>query len=274
MSSTPTQTELQQWAGVHGDHPRVSLAVVFTDIIDSTDLAVSVGDAVMFDLLVKHFDSAREIAHELGGFEIKLIGDAFMVAFRTVDAALNFARRFMANTGDPRITIRVGIDRGEVRIKDDDIYGLMVNYASRLSGVPVRGKDGIFVSTSVKRGIESEYGADQKDIRFELVSAATLKGFSEKEEVWQVLTPEVGAARTARMKAYTEKQKRMNRNSPRPTPTVPTEPSAQSEIRLPTVQAPLRTRLESLLNAMPETKKEEGNLDPLKGLLRPRPDKK
>jgi class 3 adenylate cyclase len=84
---------LQQWAGVDWN-PRTTLAVLFTDIIDSTTLARNVGDKTMFEMLVKHFDVAREEIVEYDAFEIKIIGDAFMAAFRTADAALQFAIEF------------------------------------------------------------------------------------------------------------------------------------------------------------------------------------
>ena len=141
---------LQQWAGVEDWNPRTTLAVLFTDIIDSTTLARTVGDKTMFEMLVNHFNVAREEIVEYDAFEIKIIGDAYMAAFRTADAALQFALHFRAYTGDPRIAIRVGIHVGPVRIKEDDIYGLMVNYAARLSHVQVPGEEGIFISDSAK----------------------------------------------------------------------------------------------------------------------------
>jgi adenylate cyclase len=102
-------TELQRWAGVTDEFPFATLAVVFTDIVGSTNLMKSEGDAGMFELLIRHFASARRFCEKWRGFEIKLIGDAYMVAFRTAAVAVRFAREFQTNTGDPRIKIRVGI---------------------------------------------------------------------------------------------------------------------------------------------------------------------
>jgi len=198
---------LQQWANVNEHDPRATLAIVFTDIIDSTRLARAVGDKNMFEMLVDHFDAARSFCRLYDGFEIKLIGDAYMVVFKTADHTLQFALDFRSSTGDPRIDIRVGIHVGQVRIKDDDIYGLQVNLAERLSHVHVPGERGIFVSSSVKRDIDSEYGSDHKAFRFLSLSSAKLKGFDprEREGVWQVLTPEI---RTARRHRLAEQSKR------------------------------------------------------------------
>lgn len=218
---------LHEWAGSNECDPRATLAVVFTDIIDSTSLARSVGDKEMFDMLVTHFNSARSFQLSHGGYEIKLIGDAYMVAFRTADAALQFALDFLRDTGDPRIGIRVGIQVGQVRIKDDDIYGLMVNLAARLSHVKVRGEEGVFLSGSAKRDIEAEYGSNQKDMRFLPVERTTLQGFDVREEVWQVITPEIRLARNARMKAKQEAEARKN---PKPAGVQLSEPPRVPEV--------------------------------------------
>jgi len=202
------RVSLQQWANVSEYDPRATLAIVFTDIIDSTKLARTVGDKNMFDMLVNHFDAARSLCTLHDGFEIKLIGDAYMVVFKSADPALQFALAFRQQTGDPRIDIRVGIHVGQVRIRDDDIYGLQVNLAERLSHMQVPGETGVFVSSSAKRVIESEYGTDHKGLRFLSMSAAKLKGFevSEREGVWQVVTPEIRAARTKRLAEKTRQE--------------------------------------------------------------------
>lgn len=202
---------LQQWAGVEDWNPRTVLTVLFTDIIDSTALARTVGDKAMFDMLVNHFDTARDELMEYDAYEIKIIGDAYMAAFRTADAALQFALNFRAYTGDPQIAIRVGIHVGPVRIKDNDIYGLMVNYAARLSHVQVSGQEGIFISDSAKANIEAEYGSTQSDFRFRPLTDANLKGFSPGERVWDVTTPEIRQARRNRRRARV-KQNTMSAN--------------------------------------------------------------
>jgi hypothetical protein len=43
----------------------------------------------MFDMLVNHFQAARTFRTLYDAFEIKLIGDAYMAAFRTADALCN-----------------------------------------------------------------------------------------------------------------------------------------------------------------------------------------
>jgi class 3 adenylate cyclase len=179
IEASQGSSSLHAWAGVKKNGERVMLAVVFTDIVDSTATAVQFGDKAMYELLVKHFNSARRYCQLYGGHEIKLIGDAYMAVFRTADDALQFARSFCVDTGDHRIAIRAGIHLGQVRISDNDIYGLMVNYASRLQHV-ISG-EGIVVSDVVKREVVSEHGTDNG---FTQLPSADLKGFSNNEPIW------------------------------------------------------------------------------------------
>jgi len=258
---------LAEWAGVTDYERRATLAVVFTDIIDSTTLAREVGDAKMFEMLVKHFDAAREVSLYCDGFEIKLIGDAYMVAFKTADAALLFASQFQQHTGDPRIGIRAGIHVGQVRIKDDDIYGLMVNYASRLQhALPI---EGIYLSDFAKKEIESERGTTQTDFRFVRLPA-NLPSFGENEVIWQVITPEIREARIARVKAKREREARKN---PKPTAGLQPIEYKPQPVKLP--DPPSRISLQRRV-APPEP--ESPTSDALGGILRrltfPPPDKK
>jgi hypothetical protein len=77
----------RDWAG----SSRTTLALVFTDVVGSTALGEELGDERMDEVRHDHFARAREIIEKLEGYEIKTIGDSFMVAFRTATAALDFA---------------------------------------------------------------------------------------------------------------------------------------------------------------------------------------
>jgi class 3 adenylate cyclase len=120
---------LSEWT----DEERRSLTLLLTDIIDSTKIASHQGDDEWIDnVLIPHFDRARELREKYDGCEIKLIGDAYMCVFKTPDAALRFAEELIANTGKDELFIRIAIHVGRVRIHENDIYGLMANYTARL----------------------------------------------------------------------------------------------------------------------------------------------
>ena len=80
--------------------------VVFTDIESSTPLWALEPEA-MSAALERHHEMIRELIDEYHGYEVKTIGDSFMVAFTTARQAVVFSRalqrRFFAEVWDPRI---------------------------------------------------------------------------------------------------------------------------------------------------------------------------
>ncbi len=136
---------VQDWAG--GE--RVTLAIVFTDVVGSTaqvgnplirpSATFSPGggegpDAAMNEVRRAHFAQSRRLIGQFQGWEIKTIGDSFMAAFKCVDAALDNARALQVNTGDPQVQIRAGIHIGPLRVEEDDVFGGTVNFAARVVG--------------------------------------------------------------------------------------------------------------------------------------------
>ena len=83
-----------------------------------------------------------------------------MIAFRTPTDALDFARDFAIETGVLYIGIRVGINSGQVEIRDNDIYGLNVNLTARILH-SIRA-EGIRVSSSIKEDYERARGTSSE----------------------------------------------------------------------------------------------------------------
>ena len=115
---------------------------------------------------------------------MKVIGDEVMAAFRTSTDAVRFALAFATETGIDYVGIRVGIHSGEVQIRDDDIYGLNVNFAARVQAK--LDSEGILLSNAVKEDYEnaSEWSAD---IIFSRVRKK-LKGFRGTQVLWRAVT--------------------------------------------------------------------------------------
>lgn len=86
---------LEEWA--HSS--RLNLALVFTDIVDSTAIGQKLGDNDWVQYLAAHFIRGRKLASEYHGFVVKVIGDAFMVAFHNSSDALEFSVEFSKDTG-------------------------------------------------------------------------------------------------------------------------------------------------------------------------------
>lgn len=177
MSSQHTSPiTLEDWAGSQD----LNLTLVFTDIVDSTLIGRKLGDRRWIDDLFIHFSQARSLTDFVDCFIVKVIGDSLMMAFRTSTDAVDFALGFVVDTGVDYISIRVGINSGQVHIREDDIYGLNVNFTSRVQhAVP---REGILVSNSVKRDYEKTLGIDS-GIRFN-PQEMDLKSFGSETVHW------------------------------------------------------------------------------------------
>jgi class 3 adenylate cyclase len=114
---------------------RVLATVVFTDIVGSTDLAVSLGDAEWRRLLDRHDLTARRTAERYSGRLIKTTGDGVLATFDGPARAARFASDFGREAEGFGLPIRAGLHTGEVEIRDDDIGGIAVHIAARIASL-------------------------------------------------------------------------------------------------------------------------------------------
>jgi class 3 adenylate cyclase len=160
------------------------VAVMFTDIADSTPLTVELGDDAWREVLGRHRATVRAHVDECEGREVSTQGDSFFVRFDEVPGALRCAiaiQRSLATEreGDDLVPeTRMGLHAGEV-VADDggDLLGHVVNLASRVTGVATGGE--ILVTESV---------ADQAppDIDFVDRGLETLKGVPQPRHLLAV----------------------------------------------------------------------------------------
>jgi class 3 adenylate cyclase len=111
-SDTPSET-LREWAR----DDRVTLAIVFTDMVGSTALGRALGDEQMNGVRRAHFDRSRALLAQHAGREIKTIGDSVMAVFRSIGAALDFAHALYLEPGHTALRahgVRAGIHIGSV----------------------------------------------------------------------------------------------------------------------------------------------------------------
>jgi class 3 adenylate cyclase len=143
--------------------PDGTVTIMFSDIEDSTVLTERLGDHAWQDLLRKHNALIREQLHAHGGYEVKTMGDGFMVAFQSakkgLDCAIAIQRAFDGhNAADgEHVKVRIGLHAGEVIKDEDDFYGKNVILASRVAGKAVGGE--ILVSSLVRALVESSVDA-------------------------------------------------------------------------------------------------------------------
>ena len=132
---------------------------MFSDIEDSTVLTERLGDQAWQELLRKHNALIREQLRAYGGYEVKTMGDGFMVAFQSakkgLDCAIAIQRAFDGhNAADgEHVKVRIGLHAGEAIKDGDDFYGKNVIMASRVAGKAVGGE--ILVSSLLRQLVES-----------------------------------------------------------------------------------------------------------------------
>ena len=175
-----TILDFRQWAGFD----KITLTIVFTDIVNSTALGRKLGNERMDQVRRAHFKRARTLIKKHDGYEIKTNGDEFMVAFHTVVDALDFSVSLNADTGDRRIRIRAGIHVGPVTIEEQDAQGAAVSYAARVMGMAANG--GVWLSSEAKNHIDQEKAQRHESLGFEAHRDCTLKGFPGHQFLWSV----------------------------------------------------------------------------------------
>ena len=154
MATAKLEAKRSQSGDAVAPGTRQWVAVMFTDIADSTPLTAELGDHAWREVLGRHRATIRAHVDECAGREVSTQGDSFFVRFDEVAAALRCAvsiQRSLAGerNGDDLVPeTRIGLHAGEV-VADDggDLLGHVVNLASRVTGVAVGGE--ILVTESV-----------------------------------------------------------------------------------------------------------------------------
>ena len=163
------------------------MAIVFTNIVDSTLLGHQLGDERMTQVRRAHFNRSRRLIEKYQGYEIKTNGDEFIVAFRMAADALDFAVDLHEDTGDQRINIRAGVHVGPVIIEDQEAQGAAVCYAARVMGMGDNG--GVWISNDAKNHIDLEKAQRHEKLQWRKHNDCILKGFSGKQLLWSAKDP-------------------------------------------------------------------------------------
>ena len=150
--------------------------ILFTDIVESTNMTQQMGDEAAMELVDLHDSIVRGALKDLGGREVKHLGDGIMASFVSAASAVKCATRVQneiakhikANADRP-MRLRVGIAAGEPVERHNDLFGVTVQLASRLCSHAQA--EQIVVSNVV-----AELCAG-KTIPFEDLGEVTLKGF-------------------------------------------------------------------------------------------------
>jgi class 3 adenylate cyclase len=119
-----------------GDDPDRRLAtMLFTDIVGSTEHASEVGDARWRELLDHHDAAVRRQVTRFRGREVKTLGDGFLVTFDGPARAVECACAIRDSAAQLGLQVRSGIHTGEVEVREDDVAGIAVVIAARVSAL-------------------------------------------------------------------------------------------------------------------------------------------
>ncbi len=155
-------------------------AVLFTDIVGSTEMTSRLGDRMATELVRAHDSMVRRCLGRASGREVKHTGDGIMAAFTSspaaVDCAVDIQREFRHFNADSpeQIHVRIGLDCGEPVEDSNDLFGATVQTAARLCSAA--SVDQILVSENVFH----EYGeAESRAQIFARAGRFRLKGFAK-----------------------------------------------------------------------------------------------
>lgn len=171
----------KNWAG---GADIATIAIAFTDVLNSTNLNVEMGDESWREVREAHFARAKKIINERRGYLIKTIGDSVMAGFHSASDALDFALALSRNTGSEVVRIRVGIHIGPVEVNTSDAFGQQVSMAARVEDKAKQG--GIWVSAKVKGDIDILRATRHHCLRWTKHPDEELKGFPGRFTLWSV----------------------------------------------------------------------------------------
>jgi class 3 adenylate cyclase len=167
---------------------RVLATVLFTDIVDSTKRAEELGDSRWRELLGEHQALVRERLARFDGREINTTGDGFLATFDGPTRAVECARLIADDMPALGIEIRAGLHAGEIELIGDDVGGIAVHVAARISALAGGGE--VLASRTV-RDLAGGSG-----IEFRPAGSHQLKGVADEWEVFAVEATPLSAGPT------------------------------------------------------------------------------
>ena len=160
--------------------PDGTVAILFSDIEDSTVLTEKLGDEEWLRVLREHNAIFREQISRHEGYEVKSQGDGFMLAFpdpcEALECAIEVQRAFAERERDgsgESLRVRIGLHTGEVISEEGDYFGKNVILAARIAAQAVGGE--ILVSEELRAAASSGNG---NGLRFDEGRELELKGLA------------------------------------------------------------------------------------------------
>lgn len=126
---------------------RVLVTVLFTDIVGSTDHVAQVGDHQWRESLNRYDNMVQRHLERFRGRLIKSTGDGTLATFDGPARAIECARAIAETVKGLGLDVRAGLHTGEVEFRGQDVAGVAVHIAARVSSLAVAGE--VLVSRTV-----------------------------------------------------------------------------------------------------------------------------
>ncbi len=127
---------------------RVLATVLFTDMVESTSRAVSLGDARWRALISDHDRLVRAQLARFRGREIDRRGDGFLAIFDGPARAIRCALSIIERVHELGIQVRAGLHTGELDIIESGVAGIAVHTGARV--MSLAGADEVLITSTVR----------------------------------------------------------------------------------------------------------------------------
>jgi len=165
--------------GLPSGHDRVVTTLLISDIVDSTVTARRLGDAAWKQLLAEHNRIIRGQFERFRGREVSTTGDGFLATFASAAAALRCAAAIRDEVSTIGIQVRIGVHTGEIELLPNDVGGVAVHAAARITALG--GPSEVIVS-ALTRALAEDSG-----LRFEERGSHQLKGLDSPLELFALI---------------------------------------------------------------------------------------
>jgi len=160
------------------DTDRLLAAVLFTDIVGSTERAAELGDLRWREVLDEHDRRVRRAVEAAGGRVVKTTGDGVLACFDGAARAVRCAQALVTEAKRLGIPVRAGVHVGECERRGDDIGGMTVHVAARV--LALANADEVLATSTVREALVGT------GIGFEPRGTQTLRGVPGTWSVFSV----------------------------------------------------------------------------------------
>ena len=168
-------------ASVHDEESELERSlttVLITDIVNSTETAIELGDQRWQEIRSQHDRVVRAQLARYRGREIKTLGDGFLAIFDGPARGARCAKAIADSIRDLGIEIRAGVHIGEIMLEDSDVSGLGVVICERIASLA--GPSEVLVSSTIRDLVSGS------KLQFQDAGSHRLKGLDDPWQIFRV----------------------------------------------------------------------------------------